>query len=347
MKKLFVFLVLFNLIISNLKSQNDITYTLGIYETLSYGEYSTTGRFFLQIFDNNQKIFSLESSPSYYGRDEKIVYTYYVQEPFMELVDNTEKPITSYINEYNMNDFIDTVFSKVKVILRKNKEAPFDLNIEKRTISSKLINIFQNDTMENIIIGTCDWDLEKIEPIYWGLTFIPEEAIYKTYQDNELLEQLKYTYSSKEYNRQTFEWNNDSTEQIYRLFDKYNKLIHKSINVYNSERKFIGHYSIDKYTSEKTTYKQKKYPSDLITEEIFYKGEEPIKKTVNETNEYGDIIKMTLYEKHDFLGDKTLKITEKRVIKYEYSTDGQKLRYTFFNEDNLPLTSVKYIYGKL
>lgn len=347
MKKLSILLVLVLFIGLNSKSQNELSYKLGVYEAYSFGEFSSTGRFGLQISNNhNDNVFFLESIPSNSGRNEEIIYTCFVNEPFLILGNNSKYSISHNLNMSVIDSFIDTMFSKAIKILSNNKEASFDLEKEKRGIESTVVVVFKKDSIENVLVGNCEWKLNTSN-MYWRVEIIPETAIIKNYKNKEIVNQTNYNYSNKDFYRQTFEWNNDSTEQTVRSFDINNKLIQKTIDEYNANKKFIEHYSIDEFTSKKNIQKQIKYPSDAITEEITLSDNIIIEKRVTEVNSKGDIIKTTVYEKDAFPANNTLKISGKRFFKFEYDSNGKKIRYTSFNENNAPLTSIRYLYGKM
>lgn len=347
MKKLSIFLVFVLFLGLDSKSQNELNYKLGLYDSFSFGEYSPTGRFGLQITNNHDKdVFFLESIPYNTGSNEEIIYTCFVNEPFLVLKNDSKYSISHNMNLSVIDSFIDTTFSKAIKILSINKEASFDLKKEKRGIESTVVVVFKKDSIENVFVGNCEWKLNTSN-MYWRLEIIPETAIIKTYKNKEIVNQTNYNYSNNDFYRQTFEWNNDSTEKTVRLFDINDKLVEKSIDEYNTNKKFIGHYSIDEFTSKKNIQKQIKYPSDAITEEITLSANIIVEKRVTEVNSKGDIIKTTVYEQDAFPTNNTLKISGKRFFKFEYDSNGKKIRYTSFNENNAPLTSIRYLYGKI
>ena len=323
--------------------QNDLTYKLGVYETPSYGEYSPTGKCYLEIYNKADRIiFFLESNFSSYNNYEKISYTCFVKSPFLELIDNIDNPFQVSISDnYDViNVFVDSIFLKAKKILSNHKVISFDQSNKKRDINSSIVVIYQNDTLVNEITAICSWRFDDI-------IINPELAVYATYSNNEVVEQLTYSYSERDYDRQNFDWNSDSTEQTYRFYNKFNILQRKSISEYNSDRKLIGQYSIGKSSGEKIISRKWNYISNFITEELFYTKGKAVGKIIYENNEFGDLIKTTTFRNLDYPKQEKLTQTEKRVVKYEYDEKGRKLRATIFNGENEIISSVRFNHGKI
>lgn len=338
------FLIAFLINAFMLTGQTSSTYKLTVKEQPAFGELSPTGEYTLSIFNSSGvEEFRIDFSPADDNQRSKISYHLSTKKPFVTINKQLQDLYELDLDGDYLNNKIDSLFNSAITILTKFQTPKLNTDFEKRTLPSQIDVKFQNDTIIDAYIANCDWRLDtRYEPYRWRLKSIPVRVLSFSVRKKDILTTQIIECQDRQYIRQEYNWNKDSTYLTIRTFSSNNSLIDKSVEKYLNRRK-VAEYSIDFQTGDTIKRFEVTFPNKLERSTVYFRNNKPIQKSITKENDKNDIIDIQNYELDIF--DNKLVLQEKKTIKYEYDSNNRKTSVLLLDQTNKIVEGAKLYYG--
>jgi hypothetical protein len=321
---------------------------LTVNEDYTFGEFTPNGQYSIKI-QNSPGIgdFQFNYYPSTVSGRSYIKYSINLSDPFLKIGNEYQDFYSLSYDNMIVDSKVDSLFQMALTILQKHTENQLYTDFEMRSIPSTVQLNYQNDSIESILLANCDWR-ELRAPVgfnfYWSIQLNPREVTKYYYSNKKVVKSETIDCFEKTYIRKENSWTKDSSILTIRMYNKSNSLVKKLIQKYKGKI-FLAAFSIDSQNGD--TIKETEITNPKPKEKVIieYSRNKPNRKTYIKTNDFDDIIDLSMYELDTALNKFVL--SDKRTSKYEYYPDKKPQKLTFYNQSNAPISSSKYYYGPI